>query len=87
MAGIIIITTGNITDSYFLFVFGLEVQLIPGDINGDGKVRIDDVLLAVQAFGSEQGDPHWNPLADMNGDGKIRIDDILAIAQNFGLGE
>jgi len=54
------------------------------DLNWDGKVRVDDVLIAVAAFGSEPGHPRWNPDADVNGDIKIRVDDIYIIARNFG---
>jgi len=54
------------------------------DINGDGKVRIDDVGLAVEAFGNYVGHDRWNPAADLISDGKIRVNDILAIALNFG---
>jgi hypothetical protein len=57
---------------------------ILGDINGDGKVRVDDVYLAAEAFGSYPGHPRWEPAADLNGDGKIRVDDVYLVAINFG---
>jgi len=56
------------------------------DINGDGKVRVDDVLVAAEAFGTDPDHPRWNPLADLNGDDLVRVDDVLAIALNFGFG-
>lgn len=59
---------------------------IPGDVNGDGKVRIDDVLAVAVAFGSDYDDSWYNPNLDINGDLKIRIDDVLIAAKNFGLG-
>jgi hypothetical protein len=55
-----------------------------GDVNGDGKVRVDDVLLVAQHFGLNEGDPGWNPQCDLTGDGKVRVDDILLVAQAFG---
>jgi hypothetical protein len=55
------------------------------DVNGDGKVRIDDVFIAAQSFNSRPGHPRWNPKADINGDGMIRVDDVLAVALHFGL--
>jgi parallel beta-helix repeat protein len=55
-----------------------------GDVNWDGKVRVDDVMLGANAFGSNEGDPRWNPDADVNGDKRIRVNDILIIARNFG---
>ncbi len=55
-----------------------------GDVNWDGKVRIDDILMAATAFGSDPSKPNWNPNADINHDNKVRVDDIFNIALNFG---
>jgi hypothetical protein len=67
-----------------VFIDGnLTVRLV-GDVNGDGKVRIDDILAVTQAYGSQPGDPRWNPYTDINGDGRIRVDDVLLAALNFG---
>ena len=59
---------------------------IPEDINIDDKVRVDDVLAAALAFGSDPLSAflRWDPRCDVNGDFKIRVDDILAVALNFG---
>lgn len=54
------------------------------DINYDGKVRVDDVLLAATAFGTSPGDLRYEMESDINYDRKIRVDDILAIAITFG---
>jgi hypothetical protein len=53
-------------------------------VNGDRKVRVDDVLLVAQHFGLNEGDPGWNPQCDLTGDGKVRVDDVLIVAQGFG---
>ncbi|MDH5778961.1 MAG: right-handed parallel beta-helix repeat-containing protein [Candidatus Bathyarchaeota archaeon] len=74
----------NLVDN--LFTYGTVCLTILGDVNGDGKVRIDDVLIVVLAFGSDCGHPRYNPNADLNDDCKIRIDDVLTTALNFGLG-
>jgi len=63
----------------------VEIRML-GDLNGDGKVRVDDVLYAVEAFGSDLDHPRWNPMADLNGDGRVRVDDIVTIALHFGEG-
>ncbi len=66
-----------------------NVYLI-GDNNGDGKVRVDDILYEAQHFGlngppyKNPPDPGWDPVCDWNGDGKIRVDDILICAQAYG---
>jgi len=72
----------NVTNN--VYINGQVKVGILGDINGDGKVRIDDVLLAAEAFGSYPGHPRWNPDADLNGDNKVRVNDILLVAKNFG---
>ena len=54
------------------------------DMNLDGKVRVDDVFVAIQAFGSDPDHARWNPQADVNGDDMVRANDILAVALDFG---
>jgi hypothetical protein len=62
-----------------------EIQvLLIGDVTGDLKVRVNDVLLVAQHFGLNEGDPGWDPRCDITGDGKIRVDDVLIVAQAFG---
>jgi len=53
------------------------------DLNGDGKVNIQDLHIFAQAFGSYPGHPRWDPRADMNGDGKASVLDALLIAMKF----
>jgi parallel beta-helix repeat protein len=55
-----------------------------GDINGDYKVDHKDLLLLASAYGSEEGDKNYNPLADLNADGKIDHKDLLILAGNYG---
>jgi len=77
-------TSGDMGSSatiYFNVTYNTDVTL-------DGKVRIDDALMAAEAFGCYLGydgpKPRWNPLADVNGDNMVRVDDILAVALDFG---
>jgi parallel beta-helix repeat protein len=55
-----------------------------GDVNGDERVDMLDILLVAKAFGSSPGDSRGNPHADVNDDGKVDIVDILLVARNFG---
>jgi hypothetical protein len=55
-----------------------------GDVDGNGKVDMNDIMAAIQAFGSFSGQPRYDPNADFNGDGRIDMRDILTIALNFG---
>ncbi|MDH5779183.1 MAG: PQQ-binding-like beta-propeller repeat protein [Candidatus Bathyarchaeota archaeon] len=73
-------TADNIVVDGWVFV------TIPGDVNGDGKVRVDDILAVALAFGSNSGDLGYDPNLDINCDDKVRVDDVLIAALNFGLG-
>lgn len=62
---------------------------ISGDVNDDGIVNIQDVVIAALAFGSSVGEPNslgepYNPDADLNNDGIINIIDLVIIGVNFG---
>ena len=59
---------------------------VPGDVNGDGKVDVFDVILVARSFGSHLGQPNYNPAADLNNDTVIDIFDALIVAANFGQG-
>jgi uncharacterized protein (DUF2141 family) len=60
------------------------VFALTGDVNGDGKVDIQDIAIVSFAFGSYVGSSRWNPLADLDGDGKVDIRDMATVAANFG---
>ncbi len=66
------------------------VKLI-GDMNSDGKIDITDVATVAKAFGTQPGNPRWNPAADLSGptplvpDGKVDISDVALVAKEFGM--
>jgi PKD repeat protein len=65
----------------------LEVSIITGnlyDINGDGYVGIDDIVIVAEKFGTQVGDPDWDPRCDVTGDDYVGIDDIVLVAEHFG---
>jgi len=55
-----------------------------GDVNGDDKVDIKDLVLLIKAFGTHPTHPRWNPNADINCDGKVDIKDLVLIIKHFG---
>jgi hypothetical protein len=71
---------GTATSTVLVEVIGRD----PGDLNDDGAVNVDDLVLVTSHYGQEQGDPDWDPLADANGDGLISIDDLTDVTSNFG---
>jgi hypothetical protein len=62
---------------------------IPGDVNGDFKIDLSDLVILANAYGttaaSPQGtEPHqWNPNADMNGDGVVNLYDLVLLATHY----
>jgi len=57
----------------------------PGDINGDFKVDIKDLVLVIKHFGSYPGSiKPWNPNADINCDNKVDIKDLVLVIKHFG---
>lgn len=64
-------TTGNVTVWTYL----------PGDVNGDGKVTITDVVLTASYILGNDLDTFVFPAADMNGDGEITVTDVVLIAR------
>jgi hypothetical protein len=66
------------------FTGGIVHIGIPGDVNGDNYVGIDDIFTMGLGFGSEAGSTRWNAIYDINDDGYIGIDDIFTAASHFG---
>ncbi len=52
-----------------------EEQASTGDVNGDGRINIQDVVVAVDAVGTGT----YNTAIDVNGDGKVNIQDVVVI--------
>ena len=56
-------------------------QTLPWDINDDGIVNIEDLILVSNSFRRETAQ---HPKADVNKDGRIDIIDLLLVAAHFG---
>jgi peptide/nickel transport system substrate-binding protein len=62
-------------------------NLLPYDVNYDGKIDMKDIGSAAASFGSFYGpptSPRWVYRCDVNNDRKIDMKDIGMVAQNFG---
>lgn len=70
-------TTNNV------YVDGQVKLKLIGDVNGDGKVDINDLIAWDAAYDSKPGDPNWNAQADINGDGVVDNLDGHLILQNY----
>lgn len=79
----------NVTSSLFAplkedLMLTFSMKPTSPDLNGDGTVNMDDLVMAIDAFGAYPTHPRWNSNADINGDGRVDIADIVIILENFG---
>ena len=58
-----------------------EPPKLKGDVNGDGVVNIQDLVLVASSFGKTGQDT-----ADINGDGVVNIADLVLVAGSLGTG-
>ena len=58
------------------------VTTIPGDLDGDGSVDVDDLLLVINGWGPCE--PKQPCTADTNGDSQVNVDDLLTVINNWG---
>ena len=58
-----------------------HVQTLTWDVNSDGVVDIQDLLLVSNSFGVETLE---YPKADVNNDGRVDIIDLLLVASHLG---
>jgi len=72
------------TDATLQIVEVLNMTIKNCDVDGNGFIDIKDILTVALAYGSEPGDPNWDPRCDINGDDFIDIKDILAVALHYG---
>ena len=54
----------------------------PGDVNFDGTINFDDLIVLAQNYGQPNG--RWWGTGDSNFDGAVNFDDLIALAQNYG---
>jgi len=55
-----------------------------GDANHDDSVNILDLMQFVDAWGSQEGDPNYDPACDFDGNGRVDIIDLMTLADSWG---
>jgi len=83
--------TENATHYFLYFTYphsahGIEIKrTIIGDLNGDRKVNIYDVVTVTAAYDATPADARWNPLADLTTPwNKINIYDVVVVTRVYG---
>jgi plastocyanin len=64
-------------------ITGTVKALLQGDVNGDGKVDITDLVLVASRFLATSGMPQYNSSADLDQDGIIDIVDLVLVSSHF----
>jgi hypothetical protein len=66
------------------------IVTIPGDLNGDYKVSLADLVLLANAYGTTPSSPwgtglhQWNPNADIDGNLIVGLTDLVILALHYG---
>jgi len=68
--------------SSFLLWVAPASAVLPGDLNGDGRIDADDEPHLVAAFGT--GAPGFDAAADLDGDGEVAVGDLALFGVAFG---
>lgn len=71
----------NTTDN--TCIAGPVTVTIPGDVDGNGRVGLSDLVLLAISINCEAGQSKWNPNADIDGNGAIDLSDLSVLVQNY----
>ena len=74
--------TVNSKTNYYVYFEDIYIEYkdyVPGDINEDGNVDIDDLNMVVNVILETSQDVGYRARADVNGDGTVDIDDVNAV--------
>jgi hypothetical protein len=67
-----------------LFDGTIIVEECFGDVNNDGVVDVEDVMLVAANWGCEEEDDCYDDDYDLNDSGEIDVGDIIAVVANWG---
>ena len=68
---------GNVEEKTMSREFSLRVSYIPGDVNGDGKVTITDVLMIIDKANGNAPEHFIEEAADLNHDSSVTLADAM----------
>lgn len=71
----------SFSSSWGFWTGDVALEPLPGDLNGDGQVDLEDILIVMADFGAS---PPSDSRADANGDGRVGLLDLVTVAKFFG---
>jgi hypothetical protein len=77
-------TPPNVLDRQLARFIIAGTVFLTGDLNLDGRVDGQDLVILALAFGAHRADPNFNVAADLNGDGAVDGRDLAILAASFG---
>ena len=66
------------------FTIANSTKTLTADINRDGVVDGEDLMILGRAYGSSPGSSRWNADADLDGDGDVDNSDLEILKANYG---
>jgi hypothetical protein len=71
---------------FLVLIFPSPILSAPlaGDFDGDGAIDAADEGILLGLYGSQWGDPYFDPAGDFDGDGQIGITDLALFGAGFG---
>lgn len=76
----------SVSDTQYQSAMDMLMELcdppLPGDLNGDGQVGVQDLLILLSGWGNCSADELC--VADLNGDGAVGVVDLLILLSNWG---
>ena len=63
-----------------------QANRIPGDIDGDGDVDVQDLAALLAVYATCSGDPGYDSAADLDDSGCINLQDLALLLANYGIG-
>ena len=74
------VVDGDGDDEAAIDMGAYEFQMCIPDLDGDGEVRVPDLIILLAAWGLNPGHP-----ADLDGDGEVRVPDLIILLGAWGL--
>jgi hypothetical protein len=60
------------------------MPILPGDLNGDGRIDLKDLVILAFAYDSTPGCANWDNRADLNHDNRVSLTDLVTLATHYG---